>query len=109
MTTVEISVTGPSNFVIASRDELLRLRLIACGQVWTIESRYWWENNLEAANEVRAAMHTTRVCAVPAMDLIRSTHPYDTCFIAVQDLANADQRYASWVEENVDGSDYVEN
>lgn len=100
MNAVEIVVTGPETETRECVEYLLESRTVACAQISTIHSRYWWDGELEAAGEVRIAMHTRAVNVHAAIDFIEDSHPYETpCIIATR-LDHVAHNYIEWIFGN---------
>jgi periplasmic divalent cation tolerance protein len=75
----------------------LSKKLVACANLIPgLESRYWWQNKIETANEILILFKTTRR-KLPALEkLVLNQHPYDTPeFIAFTPSA-ATSRYLKW-------------
>ena len=75
----------------------LKQKLVACANLIPgLESHYWWQNEMETANEILILFKTTR-SNLPALEkLILNEHPYDTPeFIALTPSA-ATPRYLDW-------------
>lgn len=100
MNAVEIVVTGPREWMESCAAELLDARLIACAQMWTIYSRYWWEGHIEEADEVRVAMHATREAADSVSSHVRDNHPYEVPCVLIAPLDEGNQAYLRWIHES---------
>src|SRR3954468_8963924 len=93
-----VLVTAP-NIKVARKlaRAALKEKLVACANLIPgLESHYWWQNKMEAANEILILFKTTRR-NVPALEkLILKAHPYDIPeFIALTPSA-ATPRYLNW-------------
>lgn len=86
MSAIEVSVTGPADWMETCIAELLESRLIACAQVWPIRSRYWWEEKIDSAEEVRAAMHSDIGLSSQIRERIALIHPYAVPCIIVSEI-----------------------
>ena len=75
--------------------------LVACANlVPGIESHYWWQEKMEASQEV-LIIFKTRKSRVPALEkLILARHPYDTPEILVLALSAGNGKYLDWVKTN---------
>lgn len=75
---------------------LLEKRLVACGNIYPIESHYWWEDKIESAKEW-VVIYKTRHENLEAIEAVfRSHHPYDVpCIVNYEAKANKD--YMDWV------------
>lgn len=81
-------------------DYLLGLRLVACANVFPIESAYYWQGVIAHESEF-VALFKTGCSLLPAVEAaITSIHSYDVpCIIAWQVQAN--NAYEQWVEAQV--------
>ncbi|MQA96050.1 MAG: divalent cation tolerance protein CutA [Streptosporangiales bacterium] len=91
--------------VIDSREEadeiaevVVRERLAACAQVWgPITSTYWWEGEVETAEEWAVVMKTPAAIYPELEARIRELHPYDVPDIVATRLAAGLPDYLTWV------------
>lgn len=102
MSVVEIMVTGPKDDIERIAGHLLGSRLVACAQMWSIHSRYWWQGELEEADEIRMAAHTRRELADRVSACVRQLHPYDVPCVLVIPVDTGNQSYESWVYVNTE-------
>lgn len=78
---------------------LLEKRLIACANLFPIESMYWWKGKVENAKEVVSLLKTTPENWTALKQEIEATHPYEApCIIRVEGEA-ANAAYAQWLAE----------
>jgi periplasmic divalent cation tolerance protein len=83
---------------------LLEERLAACVQViGPIESRYWWQGELESAIEWLCLIKSTEDVRPRLMPRIRELHPYETPEIIVTAIVAGDVDYLRWVKDSVRG------
>ena len=77
---------------------LLEKRLIACANIFPIESMYWWKGKIEEVNE--------HVIIAKGLDFekikqeVRKIHSYDVPAILKID-AEANEEYMDWVKKEV--------
>lgn len=81
-------------------DTLLNKKLIACANMFSIESAYWWLSNIEKADEVVCLMKTTIDNWEAIKKEIKSVHPYETPCIAKIN-AEANKEYEDWIEASL--------
>ena len=77
--------------------KLLEKRLIACGNIFPINSLYWWEGKIADEEEWVLICKTTeeRFEAVKAQ--VEDIHPYDVpCILKIP--ANANTKYFEWLK-----------
>lgn len=101
MNIVEVTVTGPRDWMERAVPELLAARLIACAQIWPIHSTYWWEGVVEEADELRAALHTTELKIDEVRTNIQESHPYETSCVIATHITGGNPDYLDWVRQTV--------
>jgi periplasmic divalent cation tolerance protein len=81
---------------------VLDRRLGACVQIGgPIESRYWWNNRLETAQEWTVTIKTRRDLYRPLEKLLLELHPYDQPEIIGTAIAEVSAGYLKWLSEQV--------
>ncbi len=77
-------------------DLLLKEKLIACANLFPIQSAYWWEGAVQAEGEWVCIMKTTLEAHPLVERRLLELHPYDTpCILKVEVSANA--AYEQWI------------
>jgi periplasmic divalent cation tolerance protein len=77
--------------------------LIACANLYAMESMYVWEERLCAEHECMAILKTTEAMEERLRQRLAEVHPYDLpCILSWPARANAG--YADWVAGGVGGS-----
>jgi len=81
-------------------------RLAACGQVaGPITSTYWWDGQLETADEWRVTFKTT-VRRYPALEQhIRSRHRYNVPEVLCSPVSTGNPDYLSWLSAQTRADD----
>jgi periplasmic divalent cation tolerance protein len=75
-------------------------RLAACAQlVGPIASTYWWEGEIESAEEWMVLFKTTTDCFEELATLITEQHSYDTPEIIATPVVAGSAEYLAWVRE----------
>lgn len=84
--------------------QIVEARLAACVQVLgPIQSTYWWNNDVEIAQEWMCLMKTT-ASAYPALEsFIRQEHTYETPEITASEIATGSSEYLVWIGEQTGG------
>ena len=83
---------------------VLERRLGACVQIsGPIESRYWWNNRIETAQEWAVTIKTRRELYKPLEKLLLELHPYDQPEIIATPIAEISAGYARWLTDQVKG------
>ncbi len=75
-------------------------RLAACAQVdGPITSTYWWQGEVESAQEWRVLYKTTAE-RYPALEAhIKAEHSYDTPEVIVGEIPTGSREYLAWITE----------
>lgn len=77
---------------------IVEIRLAACVQViGPITSTYWWQGNMETAEEWLCLMKTRREIYAKVEAYIRANHPYDEPEILVMPVVAGSQGYLDWI------------
>jgi periplasmic divalent cation tolerance protein len=76
-------------------------RLAACAQlVGPIASTYWWEGEIESAEEWMVLFKTTTDCFDELAAQITEQHSYDTPEIIATPVVAGSADYLSWIREH---------
>lgn len=79
-------------------DQLLQQRLIACVNIFPIESAYWWQGAIQRDGEWVSLVKTRIDLETQLEAVVRAAHPYEMpCILRFEVRANAD--YEHWVAE----------
>jgi len=80
---------------------LLEKRLIACSNMFPIESMYWWKGKIEEDNEIVVLAKTKEVNYSKIKDEVKKLHSYEVpCILKID--AEANEEYRKWVEREVE-------
>lgn len=78
--------------------QLLEARLVACANIFPIQSAYWWQGALENGNEWVSIVKTTPEKWEAVQETVLQVHPYTTpCIIKIE--ATANEAYAAWIRQ----------
>lgn len=104
---IQVLTTVPSRDAAKTiADALLEGRLAACVQiVGPIESRYWWQGKLEAAEEWQCLAKSRLNLYARLEEVIRGTHPYQVPEIIVTQIKTGNAAYLDWLEQELSGGD----
>ena len=80
-------------------DYLLKEKLIACVNFSSITSQYRWKGNIETSNETVAILKTKIENWDKVKKYIERNHPYKTACIIKLAEVEANDSYASWIQE----------
>ncbi|HZQ29839.1 MAG TPA: divalent-cation tolerance protein CutA [Patescibacteria group bacterium] len=79
--------------------ELLNKKLIACYNLTSIESAYWWKGKIEEANEILMIMKTNKDFE-EVEKFILEHHSYETPEIIAIEPSSVTKKYLEWIKEN---------
>jgi periplasmic divalent cation tolerance protein len=75
-------------------------RLAACGQVLSpITSVYWWQGEIEDAQEWMVFLKTTEERVQQLVERLRAEHSYDTPEIVAVPIVSGNPAYLEWISE----------
>ena len=81
---------------------LVEERLAACAQVvGPVSSVYWWQGEVESADEWYCHLKTTASRVEDLITRIRELHPYETPEIVALSVAEGDEAYLRWIADSV--------
>lgn len=99
------TAAGTRDEAAAIADALLSRRLAACVQiVGPIQSRYWWQGELESAEEWLCLAKTTTERADAVVAAVGEVHSYETPEIVVTAILGGSDAYLQWVAGEVAAS-----
>ncbi|MDD5769791.1 MAG: divalent-cation tolerance protein CutA [Candidatus Gracilibacteria bacterium] len=76
--------------------ELLERKFIACGNTFTVESYYVWENNIENSSEIASILKTRSENWEKIKNFILEKHSYEIPCIVKYEI-EANESYVDWV------------
>lgn len=75
---------------------LLERRLVACANILSMQSIYWWEERLNEGEEWLLLAKTSEEMFPKVVEEVEKIHPYEVpCIIKLN--ANANKGYLDWV------------
>ena len=97
-----ITTTGTKEDARKIARALLEDRLAACVQVvGPITSSYWWEDEIEEAEEWLCLIKTTADLFERLEHAVRATHPYDVPEILAVPVVAGGADYLAWLREQL--------
>ncbi len=79
---------------------LLEEKLVACANIFPIQSAYWWEGAVQSEGEWVSILKTTLEAHPRVEQRLLEMHPYDTpCVLKIEVSANT--AYEQWIRESV--------
>jgi periplasmic divalent cation tolerance protein len=83
---------------------LLDRRLVACAQsIGPLESRYWWQGELESAREWLVLCKTTAARVDDTVAAVVAGHDYEVPEVLVTPVHGGSAAYLAWVADAVRG------
>ena len=97
-----ITTTGTKQDANKVARALIEARLAACVQVvGPVTSRYWWDDEIEEAEEWLCLIKTTASLFERLEEAIRAAHPYDVPEILATPVVAGSADYLAWLREEV--------
>lgn len=94
-----VYITFPSqDSAVAISNTLLEQRLVACTNIYPMESAYHWQGNIDREKEWVAVFKTISDKIPEIIQLVENLHPYEVPCI-VHWNAEANEAYEKWVQE----------
>ncbi len=79
---------------------LLKKRLVACSNMFPIDSLYWWENKIVDDKEIVILAKTTEKNFEKLIKEVKKIHSYEIPAI-LKIKADADMDYLRWVKKEI--------
>ncbi|MBU0629022.1 MAG: divalent-cation tolerance protein CutA [Nanoarchaeota archaeon] len=77
---------------------LLEKKLVACINIFPIESMYWWKGKIEEGNEVVIIAKTKEENYNKVKEEVKKIHSYSVpCILKIK--ADANEEYQKWIEK----------
>lgn len=80
-------------------NSLLDKKLIAGSQISIVESKYWWNNELESCKEYLLEMRTKKKLFPEIEKEIKRIHPYEVAEISYYEISGASREILDWIDE----------
>jgi periplasmic divalent cation tolerance protein len=94
-----VYITFPNqDSAVAISNQLLEKRLVACSNIYQMESAYHWQGSIDREKEWVAVFKTTSDKIPEITKLVEENHPYEVPCI-VHWNAKANEAYAKWVHD----------
>ncbi|MET8629301.1 divalent-cation tolerance protein CutA [Kitasatospora sp. NPDC004669] len=82
---------------------VVRERLAACAQVYPVRSVYWWDGEVQDAEEWRIDLKTRAGLADRLAGFIAGRHSYETPEVIAVPVVSGSPGYLAWVAEETAG------
>ncbi|MBS1266772.1 MAG: Divalent-cation tolerance protein CutA [Candidatus Woesearchaeota archaeon] len=79
---------------------LLEKKLIACSNIYSFDSSYWWKNQIKTKQEFAMIAKTTQEKYESVKQEVERSHSYDIPCITYW-KANANKKYIDWMKRCV--------
>lgn len=80
---------------------LLEKRLVAGSQVVKVNSKYWWNGELEECDEYKLEFRTKEKLFSEIENVIKQIHDYEVSEISYYEIYNASSEFLNLIDENV--------
>lgn len=80
---------------------LINLKLIACGNIFRLNSIYTWQGKVEQAGEYGVFIKTKRENYKKVENYIKNNHPYEVPEIVSWAIEKGLRSYLKWIEDSV--------
>lgn len=80
-------------------DSLLEKKLVACVEFFEMRSKYRWQGELEAANEIKMVMHSAEHLFNTVEAEIKKLHSYETFVLQAIPVSHVSQGASDWLKE----------
>ncbi|AEF96997.1 divalent-cation tolerance protein CutA [Methanotorris igneus] len=90
-----------SNHEVAKKiaSHLLESKLVACANIFPIESMYWWRGKIENDNEVAIILKTKEKLVKKIIEEVKKLHSYtNPCIIAIP-IIHGSEEFLKWIDE----------
>ena len=100
MAFVFLYTTAPPKNAKFIAQTLLKQRLIACANIFPVQSIYRWQGKIRHEQEVVLILKTTTKKSVMAQKVLEKIHPYKIpCVTRI--CAQPNERYGAWLLEQL--------
>ena len=82
-------------------DQLVNEKLVACGNLFPIQSAYWWQGAVQNENEWVSIVKTIPELWEKVKSKVEAIHPYEVpCIMKLE--AEANEKYEAWIRGSVE-------
>ncbi len=82
-------------------DSVLKKKLVAGCQIYECKSKYYWNNEVEQANEYLIEMRSKLSKFDEIEKLVEEFHNYDVCEISYVEILGANKEFLNWIDETL--------
>jgi periplasmic divalent cation tolerance protein len=96
-----IYITNPTKRIANKISmHLLKKRLIACANIFPIDSMYWWKGKIEKAKEVVLIAKTRKENFEKVKEEVKKIHPYSVPSIEKLEV-ETNEEYEKWLNMEI--------
>jgi periplasmic divalent cation tolerance protein len=81
---------------------LLRKKLIACANIFPIESQFWWKGKIEKCSESAIICKTNSKNVEKVIDTVKKNHSYDIPDVVEIPIKSGNKDFLKWIDEVVE-------
>ncbi|GIW67633.1 MAG: divalent-cation tolerance protein CutA [Candidatus Parcubacteria bacterium] len=97
-----VYITNPNRkTALRISQELLRLRLIGCANIFPIESLYWWQRKIVKDKEYILIVKTLEKNYKKIKKVVEKIHPYSVPCILKIKIDKVNEKYLKWLKEAI--------
>ena len=82
-------------------DILIEKKLVAGSQMTKVNSKYWWNNELEECDEYKLEFRTKETIFNEIENEIKQIHDYEVAEISYYEIKNASKEFFDWIDKNI--------
>ena len=80
--------------------ELIQKKMVACANIFPMQSAYWWQGNIENEKEYVSILKTIQENFDKVKNEIEKVHQYEIpCIMKIEVSAN--EAYENWIRDSV--------
>jgi periplasmic divalent cation tolerance protein len=79
---------------------LVSEKLAACGNIFKIDSIYWWKGKIERAGEYGIFLKTKSELVEKIIKRVREVHSYSVPCVVSFEIKKGNKDYLKWIEES---------
>lgn len=83
-------------------DSLLEKKLVACVEFFETKSKYWWQGELESANEVKMIMHSAEHLFAVIEAEVKKLHSYETFVLQAIPVSYVSKDAETWLKDTLE-------
>ncbi len=82
-------------------DTLLEKRLVAGTQISKVNSKYWWNNELEECDEYKLEFRTKESLYGKIETEIKKIHNYEVAEISYTEIKDGSKEFLNWIDNSI--------